>query len=591
MTYKKMLNLLIVVFSLSFAPVHAELGAPATDSQIADYQSELLDLQDRAAPRWEELYENQNTPEWVKEQDELGLAGIVYSKGFLNPRVSRRIMPDQQEGWLAVDTVSLGPSLIQQLTTLTANVLFNHYVMPGLQAGAINEQSFVNVRHYSTYKDALLAEPFSFENVPISKDEFSKMQEGEVFSTVTTGGVFIRAGGSLLDLLGISLPVYINIGPRAKLTVKQSLKISISKAEEDYVYLSVERAKDIGKGFGIGFGMFFDDIIDIPIAIGINSMSGYSPLVFNIKTNDKKLKSLVFKIDMRTAKGHKAYRAFLSKDFSELEMLAADENDESVTLEMIKEGEIHTRELNAAIDLIIWRAGYRNIFQEGRFTTMVRGSKRFDYVEISKQSIHDRKWLSNYETFSDKVSVLVPLNHDQKGFVVDTHIFYSDTKTYGEELLGLSGDLEDRGTGLGLPITVNDDHNYGKTQVDVKVRFTSLGLKKIIESEEEDFWIAAGLAVGLPDPYQIMTDIDREDFIRRARSRDIRKKRERALDRAEDIVSALWKIKREPKMEGKSRIVLNELKGSSADGLHKAMMDLAGLNNLIVNGVIRGRGF
>ncbi|TNF25829.1 MAG: hypothetical protein EP319_15300, partial [Deltaproteobacteria bacterium] len=235
MTCKKLLHLFIVVFSLSFSNVYAELGAPATDSDIAEYQSELLDLQDRTAPRWEELYENQNTPEWVKEQDELGLAGIVYSKGFLNPRVSRRIMPDQQEGWLAVDTVSLGPSLIQQLTTLTANVLFNHYVMPGLQAGAINEQSFVNVRHYPTYKDALLAEPFSFENVPMSKDEFSKMQEGEVFSTVTTGGVFVRYGGSLLDLLGLSIPVYVNIGPRAKLTVKQSLKISISKAEEDYV--------------------------------------------------------------------------------------------------------------------------------------------------------------------------------------------------------------------------------------------------------------------------------------------------------------------------------------------------------------------
>ena len=591
MTYKNIFHILMITLSLCLNSVQAELAPPATDSDIADYQSELLDLQDRAAPRWEEFYDNQNTPEWVKEQDELGLAGIVYSKGFLNPRVSRRIMPDQQEGWLAVDTVSLGHSLIQQLTTLTANVLFNHYVMPGLQAGAINEQSFVNVRHYPTYKDALLAEPFSFENVPLSKDEFSKMQEGEVFSTVTTGGVFVRYGGSLLDLLGISIPVYVNIGPRAKLTVKQSLKISISKAEEDYVYLNVERAKDIGKGFGLGFGLFFDDIIDIPIAIGVNSMNGYSPLVFNVKSNKKKLKSLVFKIDMRTARGQKAYRAFLSKDFSEIETLAADENDQSVTLEMIKDGEIITNELNAALDLIIWRAGYRNIFQEGRFSTMVRGSKKFDYVEISRQSIRDRKWLSSYETFSDKVSVLVPLNHDQKGFVLDTHIFYSDTKTLGQELSGLSKDLEKRGTGLGLPITVNTDHNYGKTQIDVKVRFTSLGLKQIIESEDEDFWIAAGLAVGLADPYQIMTDIDREDYILRARTSEIKKKRQRAIDRAEDIVNALWKVKLEPKMEGKSRIVLNELKGATADGLHKAMMDLAGLNNLIVNGVIRGRGF
>ncbi|MCO4793981.1 MAG: hypothetical protein KC493_09725 [Bacteriovoracaceae bacterium] len=591
MTYKKYLSLILIFFSLSLNSSWAEIGAPATDQDIAEYQSELLDLQDRADSRWEELYENQNTPEWVKEQDELGLAGMVYSKGFLNPRVSRRLMPDQQEGWLAVDTVSLGPSLIQQLTTLTANVLFNHYVMPGLQAGVINEQSFVNVRHYPTYKDALLADPFSFENVPMDRDGFSKMQDGEVFSTVTTGGVFVRYGGSLLDLLGISIPVYVNIGPRAKLTVKQSLKISISKAEDDIVYLNIEKAKDIGKGFGIGFGIFFDDIIDIPVAIGINSMNGYSPLIFNIKRNDKKLKSLMYKIDMKTVNGQKAYRAFLNKDFSELEMLASDENDESVTLEMIKEGDIHTREVNAAVDLIIWRVGYRNIFREGRFTTMVRGSKRFDYVEISKQSVHDRKWLSNYETFSDKVSVLVPLNHDQTGFVVDTHIFYTDTKTYGEELMGLSGDLENRGTGLGLPITVNNGHNYGKTQVDVKVRFTSLGLKKIIEAEEEDLWIAAGLAVGLPDPYQIMTDIDREDFVRRARSRDIKRKRQRAIDRAEDIVQALTKIQNEPKMEAKSRIVLNELKGSTADGLHKAMMDLAGLNNLIVQGIIRGRGF
>ena len=69
MTCKKLLHLFIVVFSLSFSNVYAELGAPATDSDIAEYQSELLDLQDRTAPRWEELYENQNTPEWVKEQD------------------------------------------------------------------------------------------------------------------------------------------------------------------------------------------------------------------------------------------------------------------------------------------------------------------------------------------------------------------------------------------------------------------------------------------------------------------------------------------------------------------------------------------
>jgi hypothetical protein len=558
--------------------------------EIAEIEQDLLTLEEKIIPRFEEFREQQDNEDWVRSQTDMALAGIVYSKGYLNPRVSRRIVPDMNEGWLAVDTVTLGPSLIRQVTTLAANILFSHYVMPLIQAGTIKEKTFVSTRQYRTYKDALMAPHFSFENVPLDRMGLNRMEDGEMFSTVSTDGVYIRLGGGIANLIGLELPAHINIGPKIKVKVQHSLKISVTKSELDIAYISVEKAKELGKGFGIGFGIFFDDIIDIPISVGINSQNGYSPITFNIKTTNRKFRSVIYKVDLKTEEGRKAYAAFMAKDFTTLDELAAADT-EAVHLDLIKTGDIREDEINGSLDLIIWRAGFRNIFSEGLYTTQARGSEQFKYKEISRLSVRDRKWLSNYETISDKFSVIVPINHEQKSFVLDSHFYYSDSKTYGSELQNLSHDLKARGTGMGLPIEMNDEHNYGKSQVDVKVRFSAMGIKLVLNAVEDDLWIAAGVSLGMPDPYVLQDSFERQDYINRAGNSSQRSTRSRNVSRATKIVKSLRTIQTRKTLEKKSRFVLDELKSNHGDQLHKAMMDICGFNGIIVQGIIRGKGF
>lgn len=591
---KKIKLIALLALFVSFSVTAQETDSyPSSDQhqlEIAKMQDDLLSLEEKIIPRFEDLREKQDNEEWVQDQVDMGLAGIVYSKGYLNPRVTRRIVPDLADGWLVVDTVTLGPSLLRQAITLTANILFSHYVMPYVQGGTITEKSFVNTRKYHTYREALLAPHFSFENLPLDRDSLNNMEDGEMYSTVSTDGVFIRLGGGLANLIGLELPAHINLGPKFKVKAHHSLKIDVTKSEEDIAYISVEKAKELGKGFGIGFGIFFLDVIDVPISIGINTSTGYSPITFNIKHTTKQFKTIVYKVDLKTEEGRQAYAAFLAKDFTMLEDLAS-KDSEAVHVDMVKTGDVSEREVNGQIDLVLWRTGFRNIFTEGLYSTQARGSKRFEYMELSKKSVRDSKWLSNYETISDEYSVIVPVNHNQKAFVLDSHFYYSDTKTHGSELKGLSDDLQERGTGMRLPIEVDMDHNYGKAQVDVKVRFTATGIRDVLTSEEEDMWISAGVALGLPDPYVLSDRFEREDYLGSARNNSDKKRRSYSIKKAQKIVRSLQYIQSRKTLLEKSRYVLDELKSGHGDGLHKAMMDISGYNGIIVQGIIRGKGF
>ena len=298
---------------------------------------------------------------------------------------------------------------------------------------------------------------------------------------------------------------------------------------------------------------------------------------------------MIYRVDLKTEDGRRAYAAFMAKDFTALEELAAN-GTEAVHVDLVKTGDIVEDEINASLDLILWRAGFRNIFTEGLHTTQTRGSEKFVYKEISKQSVHDHKWLSNYETYSDKFSVIVPINHNQKSFVLDSHFYYADTKSYGRELQGLSRDLQSRGTGMGLPIEIDQDHNYGKTQVDVKVRFTALGIKLVLNAINEDLWISAGVSLGMPDPYVLTDDFERQDYINRANNSTQRRQRSQKIKRASNIVKSLIAIQTRKTLEEKSRFILGELKSNHGNQLHKAMMDISGYNGIIVQGIIRGKG-
>ncbi|MBK25231.1 MAG: hypothetical protein CME70_14650 [Halobacteriovorax sp.] len=581
---------------------------------------QLESLSSKADPKWDTYKEWMASPEWVADQSEIGLAGTIYQKGWMGPRVSRQIVPDQNEGWLVVDAVTIGPSLLLQASNLAANILF-HQVFPYAQGGVIKEKSFLNVRHRTTYEEALTTKPFSFTKVPLTTEGFKNIENGEVLTTVSTGGVFARIGGGILDLLGIEVPLGFNIGPRLKFEVKQSLKLNVSKIDKDNVLISVERAKDSASGFGIGFGIFFDDLLDIPVTLSVNTRNGWAPLVFNYKVQRRKTRSIVFKVNIATKEGREAYHRFIKRDFTMLEEMANqvrpkelvyDENgdvfgeeliesgtEKPVQLEMIKEGQIYRSEFNAAINLILFRAGLRNILVDAKYNTIMGNGKRFEYEEVSREYITDSKWFSGDEDTSEKYSVLVPLKEDgeivtlKKGaFVLDSNFYFADTKTNGGELIEISKELAKSGNQMKLPIKLDPDKNYGSTQVGLSVRFTPMAIRTILESEREDIFVSVGTAIGLPDPYVLESQEERARYINKAKSSSAKKKRRRVIKGAEAYVNYITQIQRMNSMSAQARELLDLLfDGDTGDVLHKTLIDLAGQDKIIIKGHVRGRYF
>lgn len=590
------------------------------ETDLEEEQRQLFKLHQSASPKWDTYREWIASPEWVSDQNDLGLAGTIYQKGWMGPRVSRQIVPDQSAGWLVVDSVTIGPNLLLQAGNLAANILF-HQVFPFAGGGVIKEKSFVNIRHREKYEEALTTEPFSFTKIPLAVSGFKNIEEGEVLTTVSTGGVFARIGGGILDLLGIELPLGFNIGPRMKFEVKQSLKLNISKIDKDNVLVSVERAKDSASGFGIGFGIFFDDILDIPVTLSVNTKNGWAPLVFNYKVQKRKTRSIVFKINISTKEGAEAYHKFIKRDFTKLEELANKTKkkelvydnqgevfgeeliqtgtDKPVQLEMIKEGQVYRSEFNAAINLIFFRAGLRNIFVDAKYNTVMGNGKRFEYEEVSREYITDSKFFSGDEDTSEKYSVLVPLREDgelvtlKKGaFVLDSNFYFADTKTGGNELIEISKELTKSGNQLKLPLILDPDKNYGSTQVGLSVRFTPMAMRTILEADSEELYVSVGTAIGLPDPYVLESAEERARYINKAKSSSAKKKRRRVIKSAEYYVGHLARVQNMNSMSAQARELIDLLfDGSTGDVLHKTLIDLAGQDKIIIKGHVRGRYF
>lgn len=590
------------------------------DRDLDEERRQLEKLNENTDPKWATYKDWMNSPEWVSNQAEIGLAGTIYQKGWMGPRVSRQVVPDQSSGWLVVDAVTIGPSLLLQASNLAANILF-HQVFPYAQGGIIKEKSFVNIRHRDTYEEALTTKPFTFSKVPLTTDGFEKIEEGEVLTTVSTGGVFAQIGGGILDLLGIEVPLGFNIGPRLKFEVKQSLKLNVSKIDRDNILISVERAKDTASGLGIGFGIFFDDILDIPVTLSVNTKNGWAPLVFNYKVQRKKTRSIVFKVNIATKEGKEAYHKFIKRDFTMLEQLANKERtkelvydesgevfgeeliqtgtDKPVQLEMIKEGDVYRSEFNAAINLIFFRSGLRNIFVDAKYNTIMGNGKRFEYEEVSREYITDSKWFSGDEDTSEKYSILVPLKEDgeyvtlKKGaFVLDSNFYFADTNTGGDELIQISKELAKSGNQLKLPLILDPDKNYGSTQVGLSVRFTPMAIRTILESQSEDIFVSVGTAIGLPDPYVLESSSERARYINKAKSSSAKRKRKHLIKSARYYVDLIENIQKMDSMSAQGRKLLDLLfDGNIGDVLHKTLVDLAGQDKIIIKGHVRGRHF
>lgn len=567
----------------------------AQDVDLSELKEELHKLSEKVSPKWDKYRGWQDNSVWLRESADLSLAGEIYSQGWIGPKVSRQIVPDFMHGWLVVDTVTINPSLLLTAATLTGNILLNQ-VFPYVQAGPIKQRSFINVKKVSTYEEALLKEPFNVNTIPLSPEEFESMEVEEQVSTMSTGGMYIRAGGGIANLIGLELPAHINIGPKSKLTFKGSLKLTIAKENEKHALISVERIDEKSNGLGFGFGVFFEDVVDIPVTIGVNSSNGYFPFLFNRKESYKKIKSVVYRLDMTSEGGKKAYNAFLKRDFTLLDDLSKSE-EKSVELDIAKTGDIHTQEVNGMINLIIWRSGFRNIFVEGKFNTTDRSGNRFEYYELESEEIRDRKWFSNVEKTSYKYMALVPSTRHENGkvieatggFVLDSHFFYDDTKTKGEEIVEISDFLMDSGTQMRLPFVVDEDREYERVQIDMKVRIQGADIASFLKASIEDIWVTLGYAQGFNDPYRYADSKFRRRYQRKGNERE-RERREKRVQMAERVIRYMKKIKEEKTLKDKAKRMINYLKKKGAGQLlHKTMLEYIGPQRVMVRGFVRSK--
>lgn len=584
---------IIIAISLFFS---LKLCAQST----AEIREELRDIQEKAQEKWENLIEWQQNPEWLNEQNFLQVSGTIYSKGWLNPRVSRQIVPDMEKGWLAVDTVNLGPSILMDAVTLAGNLLLQYY-FPYVQAGPIKDKNFINVRSYKTYKEALLANPFSLERLPLTSEMVNDLGDGEQVTTMSTTGAYVRFGGGIMNLIGLELPLNLNLGPKTKIQVQQNLKVTVSKEKENVALVAIERAKEVMNGFGFGFGFYFADVVDVPVSINMGSDGGFSPITLNLKVTNSVFKTLVYRFNLDMPNGKHAYDSMMRGDFTVIEDLI-NAKDPSVEIEMIKEGEQFKREFNFSINLLIWRSGFRNIYIETHYNTQYKDGRKFEYLELEQEDISDSRWFSSKERRIAKFTSLIPLKVHAPGldlpikkgpFVLDAIFQFSDNNSYGDELIDLSKELQTASQLLRIPVKFDPEKNYGPTSVDVRIRFFPQSLKYILESSEDEIWIALASATGLPDPMMWENQNKRwkyrSKYFDNSSDSNSKNKEEQMYDKANEVRGWFIKIQQERNPAEQAKMFLKYLrKGSRGLLMLKTMVELAGNDNIVFEGVMVG---
>jgi hypothetical protein len=589
------------------------------ESITLEEEKEILQrIDEKSKKKWHPLISNQENRQWVDEQTQLGLYGIVYQKGWFSPRVARQIVPDLKSGFLLVDTITIGDKLLSQLTTLTSNLLLSYY-FPYVQGGRISSKTFTNVKHFKTYEEALLTKNFELKKIPFNAKDFEQIENGEIISTMTSSGFFTRFSAGLFDMLQLDVPALLELGPKVKLQMKHTLKLSISKENDTTAIISIEKIDENLKGVGIGLGVYIEELITLPVSVGIDGYDGYSPLVINKKHTKKKTQSLVYKLDLTDARAQKAYDSFLKKDFTVLQDLSL-EKDSPVTLDIVKKGDISISESNFAINLLIFRTGERNIYVDGKFNTTLSNGNKFSYEEVTRKRVRDRSGFSGDEKDVLIFSTIVPLDGDnpdsfskeeKASFVLDTHYYYEDSKTKGKELTEVSKTISLLGIPAGLPVIFDEKKNYGKVQVEAKIRFSAPAIKDILDSEKEELWISLASSFGLSNIFSWRDESARNAYKktnyvpsfmrsnrhnngsrRPSKAQKVKMKKLVALKNANEIIKRFNNIQEEDSLSKKSKSLLKLLHSKTyGKFLHKTMVDIVGLDQIMGRGHIRGRNF
>lgn len=562
------------------------LGSFLATAQERDF---FIQIDNKAQSRWEKLELLQNDNVWVEEQSKAHIYGPIFQKGWLNPKVARQIVPDKNEGLLLIDSITLGPKAITQAATLASNILLSVY-FPYVQGGPIFEKTFTNTRKVKSFKEGLLARPFKLESIPLDAQDFSYLANDESISTVTTNGFFMRFSADVLSFLGVSKVIPLELGPKVKLHIKKTVRVSITKENDQFALISIENILGKGVGVGTGLGVYFEEMISLPVSIGINSANGYSPLLTNAKTSTQKIQSMIYKIDITDPEGIAAYQKFLLRDFTLIQDLSKVEGS-AVTREIEKIGKINTKEKNIGVDLLIWRRGKRNINMKGDYKTTMKNGDEFEYQERYSHKISDRGGFSGKEKESVKFSVIVPVkslgeeSSMDKGFSLRSEFRYRDSKAKGKELVKISKTVKQFGFSLGLPVKFDTKKQYKEVFVEANLQFSASAISRILKSSKREVWIALATAFGLADPLVWETESSRTNY-------KVSKTKKKKLKIANKIVQVIQNFKKSTKLSQSAKYLIEKLQSKKIGMLlHKTMVGLVGYDLLMGRGSISGRNF
>lgn len=544
----------------------------------------LSELDQATGAKWSQLEDWQKKESWINEQVRLGVVGTIYESGMIGGTVSRNVVPDKDNGFLVVDkiTVSAGPLLT--IGNLAGNLFFQE-VFPYVQAGVDFGRTYINVRSKPTYKDALLANPFTFKTIPASIQGFSRFEKGEIVSTVTYGGVFVRAGASIFDLMGMAVTWGAGIGPRAKIHVNKQFKMTFAKHNDNEVLVLVEDALETGLGLGITTGISIDDLIDAPVSIGINSQDGYSPIRVNYKIKNEKLRSIIYRIDIRSKQGAKAYEALMDRDFSLLDDFAELKTGKGVTRELIRDGVRDTSEFNAGLDLVFYRSGFRDIDVEANFRSTYANGKKFKYKELTAQKVNEISAYDGTWQSDEKYQALIPTSADDRtlnSFVIDSTFQYTSSDTTGEDLGEMLKELKRTVNQLPVSTRVHADKDYGQVSMWLTVRFPAKGVLKVINVNDRELWLALGVSSGLANPGEWTTQAGRQSWLNRADDGE-------AMTSAGHVRDFLRRLKAQKSMSERARMLIEYLKADNDSKLlHRTMIEIIGRDQLLIRGKIQG---
>lgn len=581
------------------------LALNAYSFDLIDYRNEVDELQEKVAKRWSDLEQKQQDPRWVDSFTKAALPGTVFQAGWVNPKVQRDLLNGAQisphlinetnaalrSEWWTLDEVTMAPSLLENLAVLTSNILFHQHVLPIVQAGPQHEKKFIHGRRAKTYQEALLKSPSDLSSIPLEKEDLLAMSDGEFFSTQTSKGIFVRAGGGILPLLGVEIPLYLNIGPRARLQTRTSLQVTVAKESDQHLVIGIEQAKIQSFGQSLGFGVFFEDVLNAPITIGIDSSEGFMPLQYVRKNESRKLSGLAYRINMDSARAREAYHAFLGGDLTLLDDLIEEGDHQSVEMLYVKQGEEQLSSESFGINLLFWRSSWHQATRQGSYQTIFHDGEVYEYHEYEKSREQNNRFFSTHRSQKRFFLAQIPDHSlEKQRFMLDSKLEFTVTEADGQRVEELTEMVKDWGHLYKIPIIADAQALYGDVTLTIHTHFSHAAIFDFSQSLDFDVYISVATAYRYNDPMLLVNSSLRNKYIYAGIDDEEKDKRRREINTALSLAKKLIEIRDLSQAKDQAQKLVELLSHKSRGPYaHKALLYLIDTQKIVIQGNLKGK--